>query len=61
VAACGFLIWIIVKTVQTASAPENWSLIGIVAAGILVMLAVRVFLRPTFFSIPRESARSGKT
>jgi amino acid transporter len=61
VAACGFLIWIIVKTVQTASAAENWSLIGISAAGILMMIAVRVFLRPAFFSIPRERASSQKT
>ena len=56
VAACAFLIWIIFKTVQTASAAEIWSLIGIIAAGILVMLAVRVFLRPQFFSVRRESA-----
>jgi amino acid transporter len=55
-AACGFLIWIIYKTLQTASASEVWSLIAICAAGILVMLAVRVFLRPQFFHIQRESA-----
>jgi len=61
VAACGFLIWIMVKTVQAATAAENWSLIGISAAGIFVLLAVRFFLNSQFFSIQRESASSGKT
>ncbi len=56
VAAAGFLVWIIVKSVQTLSASGNWSLIGIVAAGILVMLLVRFTLRSSFFQTPRESA-----
>jgi len=56
VAAAGFLIWIIVKTVATLGASGNWSLIGIVAAGILVMLIVRFTLRSSFFQTPRESA-----
>jgi hypothetical protein len=54
--AAGFLIWITVKTLQTATAPEFWSLIGITASGVLVMLLVRVILRPDFFRTPRESA-----
>jgi NAD(P)-dependent dehydrogenase (short-subunit alcohol dehydrogenase family) len=45
-----------VRTVQTGTSPERWSLIGIVAAGVLVMLAVRVVVRPEFFQTPRECA-----
>ena len=56
VAAAGFLIWIIVKTLQTLPASGRWSLIGIVAAGILVMLVARYVLRSPFFQISRESA-----
>jgi amino acid transporter len=54
--AAGFLIWITIKTLQTATAPEFWSLIGITASGVLVMLLVRFILRPDFFHTPRESA-----
>ena len=56
VAAAGFLIWIIVKTLQTLPASGRWSLIGILAAGILVMLVARYVLRSPFFQISRESA-----
>ena len=54
--AAGFLVWITVKTLQTMTDPERWSLIGITAAGVLVMLIVRFTLRPEFFQTPRESA-----
>ena len=55
-AAAGFLIWIIVKSVDTLPTSGNWSLIGIVASGILVMILVRITLRPSFFQTPRERA-----
>jgi amino acid transporter len=55
-AAVGFLAWIVVKTVQSGTSPERWSLIGIVVSGVLVMLAVRVIVRPAFFQTPRERA-----
>jgi amino acid transporter len=54
--AAGFLVWITVETLQTATAPERWSLIGIAVSGVLVMLLVRFILRPSFFQTPRESA-----
>jgi hypothetical protein len=56
VAAAGFLIWIIAKSLQTLPASGRWSLIGIVAAGLAVMVIVRVALRSPFFSQPREHA-----
>jgi amino acid transporter len=54
--AIAFLVWIVVKTLQSGTPQERWSLIGIVAAGVLVMVAIRVIVRPGFFQIPRESA-----
>jgi amino acid transporter len=53
--AAGFLGWMFVKSLQTASTSSKWSLIGIVALGLVLMLIARVFLRSPFFQIPRES------
>jgi amino acid transporter len=53
--AAAFLGWMLAKSVQTASTPEIWSLIGIVGAGLLLMLSARFILRSQFFSIPLES------
>lgn len=62
-AAC-FLGWMFVKTVQGAAATQNWSLIGIIALGLVMMFVARIFLRSPFFQIARESdpneARSGR-
>src|SRR5579859_1691936 len=57
-AATGFLVWIVYKSVQGAPQSQRWSLIGVVAAGVLVMLAARFILRSPFFHIRRESATS---
>jgi amino acid transporter len=54
--AAGFLGWMFVKTVQSAAASQNWSLIAIVAAGLILMLSARFILRSPFFQIKRESA-----
>jgi amino acid transporter len=56
VGAIAFLAWIGVRSVQTGTAQERWSLIGITVAGVLVMLAARFILRSSFFQTPRESA-----
>jgi amino acid transporter len=56
VAAAGFLVWIVVRSVQNAPASQRWSLIGIVAVGVILMLAARFVLRSSFFHIRRESA-----
>jgi amino acid transporter len=56
VAAAGFLVWIVVMSVQNAPASQRWSLIGIVAFGVILMLAARFVLRSPFFRIRRESA-----
>jgi amino acid transporter len=53
--AAGFLAWILVKTLQSASAPQVWSLAGIVVLGLIMMLSARFVLRSGFFNIRRES------
>ncbi len=56
VAAAGFLVWIVTKSWQGAPASERWSLIGVVASGVILMLVGRFVLRSQFFQIKRESA-----
>jgi len=53
--AAGFLGWILYKSLQTAPASQVWSLIGILIAGLLMMLSARFVLRSSFFQIERES------
>jgi amino acid transporter len=55
-ASCAFLVWIVYKSLLTAPASQVWSVVGIVAAGLVLMLVARFGLRSTFFQIPRESA-----
>jgi amino acid transporter len=54
-AAAAFLAWVLVKSIQTAPASQNWSLVGILAAGLALMAFARYGLHSTFFRIPRES------
>jgi len=56
--AAGFLAWIIGKSILAAPAAQNWSLAGIVVAGVAVMLVARFGLRSGFFAIPRESEKA---
>jgi amino acid transporter len=53
--AAGFLGWMFEQSVATAPWTQKWSLIGIVAAGTIMMLAARFILRSPFFQIQRES------
>ena len=57
-AAAGFLVWIVAKSTMSAPASQRWSLFGILAAGVILMLIARLGLRSSFFQIPRESAPS---
>jgi hypothetical protein len=56
IAAAGFLIWIIYKSLQAAPASQIWSVVGIVAVGVILMFVARFVLRSPFFRIPLESA-----
>jgi amino acid transporter len=53
--AAGFLGWVLVKSLLAAQAAWNWSLVGIVAVGLVMMVVARVGLRSPFFHIRRES------
>jgi amino acid transporter len=54
-AAAGFLIWVLIKFLQTATAPTVWSIVGIVVVGVLLMAVARFGLRSPFFGLARES------
>jgi amino acid transporter len=54
-AAAAFLGWVLVKSIQTAPPSQNWSLLGILIVGVLLMLIARFGLRSRFFAVPRES------
>jgi amino acid transporter len=54
VGAAGFLAWIVVRSLQGAPATQVWSLIGVVVAGLVLMLVARFVLRSSFFRIRRE-------
>jgi len=54
--SCAFLVWIIWKSLASAPASQVWSIVGIVVAGVILMLIARFVLRSTFFQIPLESA-----
>lgn len=45
-----------VQSTQNAPASQKWSLLGILGAGVILMLVARFVLRSPFFQIPRESA-----
>ncbi len=48
------------KSLQAAPGSQIWSLVGIVAAGLILMLAARFILRSPFFHIHRESDPAGR-
>jgi amino acid transporter len=54
-ASAGFLVWMVEKSMSAAPAAQNFSMLGIVVAGLLLMLVARFGLKSWFFQIPRES------
>jgi hypothetical protein len=54
-AAAAFLAWVVVKSVQAAPASQNWSLAGVLMAGMAGMLAARYGLKSGFFGLAREA------
>jgi len=55
-ASVGFLGWVVVKSLQGAANAQRYALIGIVVAGLIMMLVARFVLQSQFFHLPRESA-----
>jgi len=56
VGAAGFLGWIVVKSLMVAPAAQIWSLVGVVAAGVALLLVARFVLRSPFFTLRPETA-----
>jgi amino acid transporter len=54
--SAGFLVWMVERSMATAPAPENWSMVGIVGVGLVLMLVARFLLRSPFFKIHLETA-----
>ena len=54
-ASAGFLVWMVEKSLVAAPGPERWSMVGIVAVGLVLMLVARYGLKSWFFQIQRES------
>ena len=54
--AVGFLVWVVVKSLQGAPRRKLVALIGIVVAGLILMFVARFVLRSQFFHLARESA-----
>jgi amino acid transporter len=59
--AAGFLAWVLARSVQAAPAAQNWSLAGVLATGLLAMLAARYGLKSRFFRLRREAETPGIT
>jgi amino acid transporter len=55
IGAAIFLGYIVVKFMLGAAATENWSMVGVIVSGIIVMLIARFWLKSPFFQIRRES------
>ncbi len=58
-ASAGFLVYMVEKSLVAAPAEQRWSMLGIVAAGILLMLVARFVLQSWFFQIRPESDPGG--
>jgi hypothetical protein len=57
--AAGFLGYILYRSLSSAwDGPRTnvWTLLGVVASGLVMMLIARFVLRSVFFRLPRESA-----
>jgi uncharacterized membrane protein len=57
-ASAAFLAWVVVKSLLDAPNAQRYALIGIVVAGLLMMLVARFVYQSQFFRVPRESAPS---
>ena len=55
IAAVTFLGYVVVKSVLNAPAMQNYSLLGFVVAGVILIFVARFGLRSPFFQIKRES------
>jgi amino acid transporter len=57
--AAAFLAWMTGQSIAQAPPAQQWSMAGIIAVGIVLMLLARFALRSPFFRLRRESAPLG--
>lgn len=55
VAAVVFLAWIAIKSILAAPAAQNYSLLGFVVVGAILLFVARFVPRSRFFQIKREN------
>jgi hypothetical protein len=60
IAAVAFLAYIAVKSILSAPAAQNYSLLGFLAVGLILIVVARFGWRSEFFTIKRESWRPGE-
>jgi amino acid transporter len=60
-AAAAFLCWMVVKYAMEEARAQQWALLGVVVAGLLLMLVAKFVLKSPFFSIGRESDSGAST
>jgi len=56
--AAGFLGWVLDQNISSAwdsARPQVWTLLGVVASGLIMLLIARFVLRSVFFRLPIES------
>ena len=58
IAAAGWLGWVVVKSLLAAPASQLWSLVGVIAVGVALMITARLVLRPAFFRLKPESYKA---
>ena len=59
--AAAFLAWMVIKSMMESPAPQNWSMLGVLVAGLILMLVSRFGLRSPFYRIRLESAPAVET
>ena len=60
-ASAAFLAWMVVKSMMESPAPQNWSMLGVLVVGVILMLISRFVLKSPFYGIRPESAPAVET
>ena len=56
--AAAFLTWVLARSLNSCAwAAQKYSVLGVLAAGIVLMLIARIVLRSRFFSLTREAGQ----
>jgi amino acid transporter len=56
-----FLGWVLVRSFQLATSAQKWTLIAVIAVGVVLLLLARFVWRSPFFNLARESDTPGRS